>query len=58
LLGIAAFLVFGLLMYPVMVALVWSGRGAIARRMRWPVTALAILFMIAVIVLLVNENRR
>jgi hypothetical protein len=55
--GIAWALLTGMLFFPVVLAVAWSRQEAWVRRLRWPVSVLAVLYLIAIVVLFAAAKR-
>jgi hypothetical protein len=49
--------IYGTLFYPLILALVWSSKTPSVKRLRWPVTVLAILYVMTMAVLFINVKR-
>ena len=49
--------IYGTLFYPLILALVWSSKGDWAKRVRWPITVLTVLYVIVMVILLLNAKR-
>ena len=56
-LGIAWAFFVGTLFYPAILAIVWSSETPSVKRLRWPVTVLAVLYVITMAVLFANAKR-
>jgi glucan phosphoethanolaminetransferase (alkaline phosphatase superfamily) len=57
LLGVFWAFMYGIFLYPAVLVVVWSSKTPWVKRLRWPATVLAVLYVITMAILLVNFKR-